>query len=177
MRPIPKTQMLTGQRLADTLALAHPLSVENPGKVRATYIGGGWIEISGSGLKPHPDLADQFPNGWSLLDRMRASRAREIIRSAVTLPEPEPPVFKKGDLVWWHAPSDKFWGIVSRFWLRRGTKMVYVVSDSGGFDADINTLSLASMRSIIRHQKKQYGHSPKMTRNSVNRAIDLAFHL
>jgi len=96
MRSIPKTPMLTGQRLADALALAHPLCVENPGKIRVTYLGGGWIEISGSGLKPHPDLADQFPNGWSLLDRMRASRAREIIGSAVTLPVKEPPVFQEG---------------------------------------------------------------------------------
>ena len=166
MRPIPKTTLLTGQRLADALALVHPLCVDNPGKILVTYVGGGWIEMSGSGLKPHPDLANQYPNGWSLLDRMRASRAREIIKSAVTLPVPEPIAFKKGDLVWWHAPSDKFWGIVSRVWQKR----VYIVSDSSGFDVDRDTLTLTNLRSIVRHQKKRYGYSPKATRHSVNQA-------
>ena len=167
MRLIPKTTPLTGQRLANVLALAHPLCVDNPGKITVTYIGGGWIEMSGIELKPHPDLASQYPKGWSLYDRMRTSRAREIIKSAVALPVLEPIVFKKGDLVWWHAPSSKFWGIV----MSVSKDRVYIISDCSGFDADRDTLTLTTIESIIRHYKKKYGHSAERTRDSVRVAL------
>jgi hypothetical protein len=70
---------LTGNALAKEYARTHPLSEANPGKVWATYEGGGWIELRGEGLKPHPDLAGQYPNGWSMLDRVRSGEARRRI--------------------------------------------------------------------------------------------------
>ena len=34
--------------------------------------------IRGEGLPAHPDMRATYPNGWSLLDYIRPSRAREI---------------------------------------------------------------------------------------------------
>ena len=72
---------LTGQRLATEYARRHPLSEKNPGKVSGCYVGGGWIEISGSGLEPHPDMAFFYPNGWSLYSRLRSGEARAELDS------------------------------------------------------------------------------------------------
>lgn len=37
-------------------------------------------EISGSGLQPHPDLKELFPNGWNLLDFLPEEKAMEELR-------------------------------------------------------------------------------------------------
>lgn len=69
--------MLTGQKLADAYAATHPLALDNPGKVRGTYDGGGWIVLQGDGLLAHPDLREQYPRGWSLFHRIRSGDARK----------------------------------------------------------------------------------------------------
>jgi hypothetical protein len=73
--------MLRGQVLADEYGRRHPLFIENPGKVWAAYQGGGWIELRGEGLKPHPDLKLMYPKGWSLLHRIRCGKARSELVS------------------------------------------------------------------------------------------------
>jgi hypothetical protein len=35
--------------------------------------------LRGESLPPHPDLRDQYPNGWSLLSHITPARAREIL--------------------------------------------------------------------------------------------------
>lgn len=70
---------LKGPQLAVELMKVYPLALENPGKVFAHYVGGGWLHISGNGLKPHPDMAARYPNGWSLFDRMKCSSARAML--------------------------------------------------------------------------------------------------
>jgi hypothetical protein len=72
---------LTGAALAKEYARTHPLSEQNPGKVWASYEGGGWIELRGEGLRSHPDLAHIYKNGWSLLHRVRSSAARAEIKN------------------------------------------------------------------------------------------------
>lgn len=71
-----KTRLLSGVRLAKEYARTHPLSESNPGKVHGYYLGGGWISLSGSGLKPHPDMVALHPNGWCLGCHVRSSVAR-----------------------------------------------------------------------------------------------------
>lgn len=73
-----KVPRLTGQALADAYAATY----RHLGKVWASYDGGGWITLRGEKLKPHPSMAAQYPNGWSLMDRVRTSKARERIRQA-----------------------------------------------------------------------------------------------
>ena len=50
---------------------------------------GVWVEfdnakraycLRGEGLPAHPDLADNHPNGWSLLDYITPAKARELIK-------------------------------------------------------------------------------------------------
>lgn len=65
--------------IAILYAAGHPLARSNPGKVWATYDGGGWIRLRGEGLEPMPALRKQHPNGWSLLHRVRVSQARREI--------------------------------------------------------------------------------------------------
>lgn len=65
--------------LATVYAAGHPLSRANPGKVWATYDGGGWITLRGEGLKPMAALRRQHPNGWSLMHRVRTGDARREI--------------------------------------------------------------------------------------------------
>ena len=74
-----KKQKLTGQNLADAFAIIYRYL----GKVWAQYDGGGWIVLRGEGLEPHPDLKKMYPNGWSLLERVRCSEARERIRKCL----------------------------------------------------------------------------------------------
>lgn len=73
------SQKLTGEALAKAYASAHPLAERNPGKVWAHYYGGGWIVLRGEGLKAHPDLQARYPQGWSLLHRVRSGEARAEI--------------------------------------------------------------------------------------------------
>jgi|WetSurMetagenome_2_1015567.scaffolds.fasta_scaffold1076548_2 hypothetical protein len=82
------SQELTGQTLAD----AYAALFQKWGKVTGRYLGSGWIEISGSGLKPHPNLTTMYPNGWSLCDRIRCSEARKRIEEGY-----EPPPYPEGD--------------------------------------------------------------------------------
>jgi hypothetical protein len=35
--------------------------------------------IRGEGLPAHPDQAHRYPNGWSLLDHIKPTTARELI--------------------------------------------------------------------------------------------------
>lgn len=70
------SKRLTGEALAKAYASAHPLSEMNPGKVWATYEGGGWIELRGESLEACPAMKAQCPNGWSLLHRIRSGDAR-----------------------------------------------------------------------------------------------------
>lgn len=37
--------------------------------------------IQGEGLPAHPDLKDKYPNGWSMLDYIAPSKAREILKA------------------------------------------------------------------------------------------------
>jgi hypothetical protein len=71
---------IKGQQLADEYAKALKMVFRDvsggPANIWGRYEGGGWISIRGESLAPHPDLADRYPNGWSLLHRVRASRAR-----------------------------------------------------------------------------------------------------
>ena len=66
---------LTGQALANAYAACFTYL----GKVWATYDGGGWICLRGEQLASHPDLRDQYPNGWSLCSRVRAGEARALV--------------------------------------------------------------------------------------------------
>lgn len=70
---------LTGEALAKAYAANHSLAKENPGKVWGSYLGGGWIELRGEGLKPHPNLENTYPNGWSLCHRIRSGAARAAL--------------------------------------------------------------------------------------------------
>ncbi len=72
----------------------------------------------------------------------------------------------KGDLIWWHAPSQKFWGIVSRVYKRH----VYIVHDCGGMMVAIGTISPATELAVVRHQKKQFGELPAVTRRKIAKA-------
>jgi len=58
------------------LAKAYAASFSYLGNVWGTYEGGGWIVIQGSRLAPHPDLREQYPNGWELFSRVRTGEAR-----------------------------------------------------------------------------------------------------
>ena len=42
-------------------------------------------EFSGSGLPAHPDLKEQYPNGWSLLDSVKPTEARKLIAEPLVL--------------------------------------------------------------------------------------------
>jgi hypothetical protein len=68
---------LRGEKLAKAYAASHPLQEMNPGKVWATYEGGGWIELRGEGLAACPAMQAQCPNGWSLLHKVRSGKARK----------------------------------------------------------------------------------------------------
>lgn len=70
------SKRLAGEALAKAYAAAHPLSEMNPGKVWATYEGGGWIELRGESLEACPAMKAQCPNGWSLLHLVRSGEAR-----------------------------------------------------------------------------------------------------
>ena len=63
---------LTGQTLSDVYARQHPIAQENPGKVYAIYLGGGWIELRGNDLK-----SSIYPHTWTMVDRIRSKEARE----------------------------------------------------------------------------------------------------
>lgn len=77
-----KTRMtkLTGQALAS----AYAALFSHLGETWATYEGGGWIVVRGEGLRPHPKMAEMYPNGWSLLHRVRSGKARAEINAATT---------------------------------------------------------------------------------------------
>lgn len=78
-----KPPRLTGQALADCYAayLGRKLN-QTRGKVYAHYEGSGWIVARGEGLEPHPDMKARYPNGWSLLHRVRSGKVRaELISS------------------------------------------------------------------------------------------------
>jgi hypothetical protein len=77
---------LTKQALADAYAEAYRLDVERVsgeavphGVIGARDLGGGWIEIYGSGIPPHKDLRAMYPNGWCLGDTIRYGKARTFI--------------------------------------------------------------------------------------------------
>lgn len=70
---------LTGKALADAYAATYA----HLGNVWAHYEGGGWIVLRGEGLKPHPSMQAQFPNGWSLFSRVRSGEARKRILNAL----------------------------------------------------------------------------------------------
>ena len=70
---------LTGQKLAK----AYAILFDYLGDVHGSYDGGGWITVCGYGLRPHPDLSAQYPNGWSMLHRVRCGRARRELQEAV----------------------------------------------------------------------------------------------
>ena len=71
--PNPRRPNLRGQALAEAYAATFS---RYGGTISASYDEGGWITVHGTGLKPHPDLAAQYPNGWEMLHRVRSSRAR-----------------------------------------------------------------------------------------------------
>ena len=73
-----KAPRLTGEQLAQAVALTFAYL----GEVHGTYEGGGWIVVSGSGLEPHPDLKDKYPNGWTLHHRIRTTEARKRLVEA-----------------------------------------------------------------------------------------------
>jgi hypothetical protein len=51
-----------------------------PAKVRSFYDESKRAyAIQGSGLPAHPDLQDQYPHGWSLLDHVKPREARRLI--------------------------------------------------------------------------------------------------
>jgi hypothetical protein len=74
-----KKHKLTGQNLAE----AYAITFRHLGRVWAYYEDGGWIVLRGEGLPPHPDLKELYPNGWSLMSRVRSSEARERIRESL----------------------------------------------------------------------------------------------
>lgn len=69
---------VTRQAIID--ALARHYSEKFGGKVWAEWDATKRAySIHGENLKPHPDLAAQYPNGWSLLDFIPPSKARTIL--------------------------------------------------------------------------------------------------
>ena len=77
---------LTGQALANKYAEVYAQHVSKESGVPAskcniwaTYIGGGWIEICGSGVPARRDMQTQYPSGWTLLDKKRSSYVRNYI--------------------------------------------------------------------------------------------------
>lgn len=78
-------QKLTGQKLADVYGYRYACELKKLADVSqvptiyARYIGGGWIEIHGSGLPPHKDLRAIYPNGWTLSAKVRSKKARQYV--------------------------------------------------------------------------------------------------
>ena len=76
---------LTGQKLADVYGYRYACElqklacVQSIPRIYARYLGGGWIEIYGSGLPPHKDLRAIYPNGWTLSAKVRSKKARQYV--------------------------------------------------------------------------------------------------
>lgn len=73
-----KTPRLTPDQLAVAVAQTYAYL----GKVYGMYDGGGWITITGNNLLPHPDMKAQYPNGWSMMERIRTGEARKRLIEA-----------------------------------------------------------------------------------------------
>jgi hypothetical protein len=65
----------------DALAKAYTemLSQKLRGDVSGYYTGGGWITVSGHNLPAHPDMVHLYPNGWSMGQNVRCTKARNDI--------------------------------------------------------------------------------------------------
>lgn len=80
---------LTGQKLADVYGYRYAVELQKVAEVETVptiysrYLGGGWIEIHGSGLPPHKDLRELYPNGWCLGAKVRSKYAREYVADTV----------------------------------------------------------------------------------------------
>lgn len=78
--PGPVTNAEKLQALANEYAHVLGRSMNQPeGLVWGCYSGGGWIEVRGDNLEPHPDLAAIYPHGWSMGTRVRVPYARHAI--------------------------------------------------------------------------------------------------
>lgn len=66
----------------DQLAVAVAQTYAYLGKVHGMYDGGGWITVTGNNLEPHPDMKHLYPNGWSMMERIRTSDARKRLIEA-----------------------------------------------------------------------------------------------
>lgn len=85
-------QKLTGQKLADVYGYRYACELQKLADVsqvptiHARYIGGGWIEIYGSGLPPHKDLRAVYPNGWTLWAKVRSKKKSAAVCCRSSLP-------------------------------------------------------------------------------------------
>jgi hypothetical protein len=77
-----KAPKLTPEQLAKAVAQTYAYLEGDTGKVHGSYDGGGWITVTGHNLPAHPDLRDKYPNGWSMMERIRTSEARQRLIEA-----------------------------------------------------------------------------------------------
>lgn len=88
--PETAASLMKGDILAKEYGKAVARALKEPeSKISAWYLGGGWIQVSGRELRPHPDLAALYPHGWSMGYRIRCPKARtdlEYIEQFGTLP-------------------------------------------------------------------------------------------
>ncbi len=79
-----KPKRLSGSNLATVYAAYLGVKLnQKPGAVWASYDGGGWIVARGESLIAHPDMRAQYPNGWSLMHRVRSGKARAELAEAI----------------------------------------------------------------------------------------------
>lgn len=71
--------------------------------------------------------------------------------------------FVRGDLVFWLAPSGKFWAFV----LHAPKKELYLVSDSCGHTAPRDRVRHATVAQVIRYQRRRWGKSAAVTRSEI----------